>query len=411
MSFSLSLLLERVKQAGLESQVILGKCEFKSTTTATIPAHHLELKNKGRAASIFLLVSRDGYVLLTQRSWKLRSHPGEVALPGGKQDPEDEKDDVITALRETKEEVGLDYRKDWEKQKECETIDMKMKDEGIRILCRLPTIESIHHLCVTPIVAMHSSKGWKEIHEELVLNTDEVAAAFWTPLQYFVDATPVEKYSVPWSNDVFVYRHYNYSFESTKETFAITGLTADVVHRFASIVYPQPETATIESDGAAKQSGTSKMRRLTGMDTRPTEFHGYLRRKTSRESRRNTTFWWTENYYILSIPLLNSNENGTIGVPMLHEYSSPDQAMRKLKTANKKNRLRLERNSFVVKVVDLKEVAVSCDGGKADAINKEISESHYPFEILTCDGRVQWVLSATTESERRTWIRQIEQAA
>ena len=38
--------------------------------------------------------------------WEL-SIAGEVALPGGKRDKED-KDDIATALREAKEEIGLD---------------------------------------------------------------------------------------------------------------------------------------------------------------------------------------------------------------------------------------------------------------------------------------------------------------
>ncbi|KAH0635821.1 hypothetical protein KY289_035736 [Solanum tuberosum] len=37
---------------------------------------------------------------------KLSTHPGEVALPGGKMDEED-LDDSVTALREAKEEIGL----------------------------------------------------------------------------------------------------------------------------------------------------------------------------------------------------------------------------------------------------------------------------------------------------------------
>lgn len=46
------------------------------------------------------------HVLLTERSAQLRSHAGDVALPGGKRDPEDTSD-VVTALREAEEEIGL----------------------------------------------------------------------------------------------------------------------------------------------------------------------------------------------------------------------------------------------------------------------------------------------------------------
>ncbi|THU60734.1 hypothetical protein C4D60_Mb07t15870 [Musa balbisiana] len=46
-------------------------------------------------------------VILTKRSSNLSTHSGEVSLPGGKAD-EGDADDRETALREAKEEIGLD---------------------------------------------------------------------------------------------------------------------------------------------------------------------------------------------------------------------------------------------------------------------------------------------------------------
>ena len=45
-------------------------------------------------------------VVLTRRSWSLRTHRGEVSFPGGRADPGE--DAPTTALREAQEEVGLD---------------------------------------------------------------------------------------------------------------------------------------------------------------------------------------------------------------------------------------------------------------------------------------------------------------
>lgn len=45
-------------------------------------------------------------VLLTRRSWQLSSHRGEISFPGGRTDPGETPQD--TALREAREEVGLD---------------------------------------------------------------------------------------------------------------------------------------------------------------------------------------------------------------------------------------------------------------------------------------------------------------
>lgn len=60
-----------------------------------------------RAAAVLIAVTerREPGVLLIHRPLAMRSHPGQVALPGGKIDPGE--DAITAALREAHEELGL----------------------------------------------------------------------------------------------------------------------------------------------------------------------------------------------------------------------------------------------------------------------------------------------------------------
>ena len=63
-----------------------------------------------RSAVLVALFEESGetHVVLTRRSFSLREHSGEIALPGGRSD--DDETPIATALREAREEVGIDER-------------------------------------------------------------------------------------------------------------------------------------------------------------------------------------------------------------------------------------------------------------------------------------------------------------
>ena len=79
---------------------------------AAVPEHDRPLLPafEGAKASAVLIALADGpqgpEVLLTRRSWEVRTHRGEVSFPGGRLDPGETP--VDAALREAHEEVGLD---------------------------------------------------------------------------------------------------------------------------------------------------------------------------------------------------------------------------------------------------------------------------------------------------------------
>jgi 8-oxo-dGTP pyrophosphatase MutT (NUDIX family) len=86
--------------------------EVRRTFAEIGPALRAEregLPGLDRASAVLAPLYEDGgelHVVLTRRTWSLRSHQGEVSFPGGRQD---EGEDLTgTALRESQEEVHLD---------------------------------------------------------------------------------------------------------------------------------------------------------------------------------------------------------------------------------------------------------------------------------------------------------------
>ena len=68
-------------------------------------------ENLIEAAVLIPIVERNNglKVILTKRSNNLKQHPGQVSFPGGKSEKTD-KSLVATALRETKEEIGINNK-------------------------------------------------------------------------------------------------------------------------------------------------------------------------------------------------------------------------------------------------------------------------------------------------------------
>jgi 8-oxo-dGTP pyrophosphatase MutT (NUDIX family) len=195
---------------------------------APSPSDNAERDDRPRASVLVPLFehadnNEDGgakrtHVLLTKRPENLKSHPGQVCFPGGRQEEGDNGDDCLTALRETKEEVGLDH-------------------DRIEPICTWSSIESVNGLCVTPVIAR--IMGPLSIPSDLTLCPREVEAAFAVPLEYFTDAAGnvAECKDIDWKGSKYTLRTYYYTCPTSRNEYKIWGLTAGIIHHVAQVAY------------------------------------------------------------------------------------------------------------------------------------------------------------------------------
>lgn len=108
-------------------------------------------------------------VLFTQRTSHLTDHGGQISFPGGRAEPQDA-GPVATALRETREEIGLPA-------------------ERVRVIGILPLYRTVTRFEITPVV------GLVEPPFPLALDEFEVAEVFEVPLAHFLDPAHHESHA------------------------------------------------------------------------------------------------------------------------------------------------------------------------------------------------------------------------
>jgi 8-oxo-dGTP pyrophosphatase MutT (NUDIX family) len=147
----------------------------------------------------------DPTVLLTQRAQHLPDHAGQISFPGGKIDQRDQSP-LESALRETREEIGLDRSF----VTPIGYLDLYMTTLGYRIV---------------PVVA-RLKPGFA-----LALNTSEVDAAFEVPLSYLMDQNNVARHARDWQG---MTRHY---YAITFGERYIWGVTAGILRNLHERIY------------------------------------------------------------------------------------------------------------------------------------------------------------------------------
>ncbi len=108
-------------------------------------------------------------VLLTRRTETLPSHAGQISFPGGRRHREDESL-LATALRETREEVGI-------------------RADQIVVAGYLDLYETGTGYCILPVVGMLGGDI------DLVLDPHEVKEAFEVPLTFLMDPANHQRHS------------------------------------------------------------------------------------------------------------------------------------------------------------------------------------------------------------------------
>ena len=117
---------------------------------------------KAAGVLIPIIAHRDGCtVLFTKRSPRMRYHAGQVSFPGGRMEPGDA-DILATALRETREEVGIE-------------------PSIVEIAGFLPALPTVSGYAVTPIVGLVPSGT------PIVPDPNEVERVFEVPLDFLLE--------------------------------------------------------------------------------------------------------------------------------------------------------------------------------------------------------------------------------
>jgi 8-oxo-dGTP pyrophosphatase MutT (NUDIX family) len=139
-------------------------------------------------------------LLLTKRSSALKHHPGQIAFPGGKQDPGDA-DSIAAALREAHEEIGL-------------------PPENVEVLGTLPVHDTVTSFAVTPVIGLIRDRF--DIRPE----PGEVAEVFSVPLSHVLDPANYLVQSRRWRGSL---RHY---FTVPYGPYYIWGATARMLREW-----------------------------------------------------------------------------------------------------------------------------------------------------------------------------------
>ena len=143
-------------------------------------------------------------LLLTHRTQHLNNHAGQISFPGGRFEVSDGSN-IETALREAREEIGLDR-------------------QHIDVIGTLPQYRTATGYDVTPVVAL--------INPPFILTPDpfEVASIFEVPLSFLMDANNHQRRTLELPNGAGTRTFYAMPYQEHFIWGATAGMLRNLFH-------------------------------------------------------------------------------------------------------------------------------------------------------------------------------------
>jgi len=173
-------------------------------------------ENFVKSAVIFLIIPYNNkpydLVLIRRTSRKGDKHSGEMAFPGGKFDKRFDKTYKDTALREIKEELGI-------------------QNEEIKLLGCFDDHITPKKFIITPFV------GYVDEHQKMTKCEEEVQEIVKIPIKFFATKKNYRERTYKLKNNTIAVGKYNYRAPNNEKKYVIFGATTHMIVSFIELIY------------------------------------------------------------------------------------------------------------------------------------------------------------------------------